>query len=245
MKKQRRYSWIPDLPDVRDHLAPFEIKARPTQADLRHHCSPVEDQGNLGSCTGNAIVGNLEYLEWRDGKHINLSRLWVYYQERVIEHTVKQDAGASIRDGVKSVAKLGVCTEKLWPYAIAKFANRPSAKSYSDAATRKISEYIRVANLDSMLQQLAQGVPVIFGFTVYESFESAEVAKTGVVPMPGPSERLLGGHAVLAVGYDDGEQRVLTRNSWGKSWGMGGYFTLPYAYLNDRNLSDDFWSVRK
>jgi C1A family cysteine protease len=101
-----------------------------------------------------------------------------------------------------------------------------------------------VRSLPQLRGCLAEGFPFIFGFTVYESFESDAVASTGVAPMPGPGERVLGGHAVLAVGYDDADQRFLVRNSWGTKWGNGGYFTMPYAYLTERNLSSDFWTLR-
>lgn len=245
---KHRYNWIPDLPDIRDHTYAVSRTAaavRPQKVDLRKFCSPIEDQGDIGSCTGNAIVGALEFLEWKAGKHVDLSRLWVYYQERVIERDVRQDSGAMIRDGVKSCAKLGVCTEALWPYDTGKFAKKPPLVAYTDAGNRKIREYVRVVDLPSMLARLAEGFPVVFGFTVYESFESDSVARTGFVNLPGQNEAMLGGHAVLAVGYDDKMQRVTARNSWGPKWGMAGYFTLPYAYLNNRNLSDDFWTIRK
>lgn len=240
-----RYDWIPDLPDIRDLTYTVTRRTvRPKKVDLRKHCSPVEDQGDLGSCTGNAIVGALEYLT-PGKKLINLSRLFVYYQERVIEGDVGQDNGAQIRDGVKACAKVGVCSEQLWPYDIGRFAEPPTPAANADAATRKIKEYVRVVGLNSMLQRLSEGFPVIFGFSVYESFESDQVASTGTVPMPSKNEQLLGGHAVLAVGYDEASKRVTVRNSWGLDWGKKGYFTMPYAYLADRNLSDDFWTIRK
>ena len=264
----RRYDWIPDLPDKRDRIysAVVSPSALPAHVDLRPHCSPVEDQGNLGSCTANAIAGAIEFLEEPAQLNtsgvgeamvaalrtvasppiVDASRLFIYYNERVIEHTVSQDAGAMIRDGVKSCAQTGWCNEKLWPYKIGLFAAHPPSAAYNDAAKRKISSYQRVADLNSMKSTLATGFPVIFGFTVYESFESQAVAATGVVPMPNlTKERVLGGHAVLCVGYDDPTQRIIVRNSWGESWAMAGYFTMPYAYITDKSLSDDFWTIRK
>jgi C1A family cysteine protease len=176
---------------------------------------------------------------------LDLSRLFVYYNERVMEGTVRQDAGASIRDGVKTLVKLGVCTEPLWPYNIARFRSKPPVKCFKDGLTRKVTSYSRINTLADMRNCLAALFPFVFGFSVYDSFESDAVASTGIVNLPGKGEKLLGGHAVLCVGYDDTTQRFLVRNSWGSGWGQGGYFTIPYAYLTDRNLSDDFWTIRK
>ena len=243
----RNYGWKPDIPDVRDHLfvAQRAFSDLPMAVDLRQFCSPVEDQGSLGSCTGNAIAGALEYLDRKAGHPIDVSRLYIYYQERKIEGTLKQDAGAMIRDGIKACAAVGVPMESLWPYIVAKFSSKPPKAADTDAAQHKITAYRRVTSLDDVLHCLADGNPVVFGFSVYESFESVVVEKTGIVPMPSKTERLLGGHAVLAVGYDQATQRLIVRNSWGSSWGQGGYFTLPYGYVTNRNLSDDFWVVTK
>jgi C1A family cysteine protease len=249
MKKEtvmKRYNWEPDLPDQRDYAYKPTVGAIPRKMDLRKLCSPVEDQGNLGSCTGNALVGAMEVLE-NLGKttFVDLSRLFVYYNERVIEGTVRQDSGAMIRDGVKTLAKMGVCKEQLWPYNIAKFKSKPTKGCFSEGLSRKVSVYSRLETTDDMRNCLASGFPFVFGFSVYDSFESDEVAKTGTVPMPGKKEKLLGGHAVLAVGYDDDSKRFIVRNSWGSGWGDKGYFTIPYAYLANRNLSDDFWQIKK
>lgn len=243
------YGWQPDLPDHRDFLyvqvLPVLVTLPPS-VDLRPTCSPVENQGQLGSCTANALAGALEFLERKDNvKFVDLSRLFIYYDERVLEHTIKSDSGAQIRDGIKTLAKQGVCPEKEWPYNIAKFAVKPTTACYKDALKHQINSYHRIVTLNEMKTCLADGFPFVFGFTVYESFESPEVAQSGVVNMPLSGERVLGGHAVLAVGYDDSQKRFTVRNSWGTSWGQKGYFTLPYEYLEDRNLSDDFWSIRR
>jgi C1A family cysteine protease len=243
------YGWVPDLPDQRDILY-TAVRALPavlpSAVDLRPLCSPVEDQGNLGSCTGNALAGALEFLEKKDKiKFIDLSRIFIYYNERVIEHTVKSDSGAMIRDGIKTLKKQGVCSEKKWPYVISKFAVKPSPACYKEGLEHQIISYQRILTLDQMRDCLAEGFPFVFGFTVYQSFEWQQVAKTGIVQMPQSDERVVGGHSVLAVGYNDAEQRFIVRNSWGRDWGMKGYFTMPYAYLSDRNLSDDFWVIRR
>ena len=245
-KLPNKYQWLPDLPDFRDFkysLVPIVV---PHKADVLPVCSPVEDQSTLGSCTGNALVGGMECLENIQKKpFVDLSRLFIYYNERAIEGSISQDSGASIRDGIKSLAAQGVCTESLWPYNIAKFKNKPTPACYTEALSRKISLYMRLSTLADMKNCIAAGFPFVFGFSVYTSFESAQVAKTGIVNLPVVGEKLLGGHAVLAVGYDDASNRFLVRNSWGASWGQKGYFTIPYTYLTNTNLADDIWTIRK
>jgi len=244
--KNRRYDWQPDLPDHRDHvfMAPRATKL-PRAVDLSPRCSPVEDQGDLGSCTANALAGALEFLENLDGiSFTDISRLFLYYGERRLEHTVKQDAGAQIRDGVKWLQKFGVCSEDIWPYDIAKFAKTPPSRAFKDALTRRITRYQRITSLDALRACLAAGFPGVFGFTVYDFFESDTMARTGILAMPKPDEKCLGGHAVLAVGYDDDRKLVKVRNSWGSNWGQKGYFWMPYDYIASPKLADDFWTIR-
>ena len=196
------------------------------------------------SCTGNALAGALQFLEKKDKVlYIELSRLFVYYDERVEENTINIDSGAQIRDGIKTLAKLGVCSEICWPYNIQNFAVQPGHNCYREAANHRILSYYRINTLDEMVHCLNSGYPFVFGFSVYDSFESEEVANTGIVNMPTGNEQLLGGHAVMAIGYDMNKKRFLVRNSWGINWGQQGYFTIPYDYLENRNLSDDFWCI--
>lgn len=245
------FGWTPDLPDHRDFLyaAPTPILRRiPAKADLRAKCpKEIYDQGQLGSCTGNAIAAAVEFdlMRQRPRKVFTPSRLFIYYNERAIEHTINQDSGAQIRDGIKSVAKLGACPEREWPYDISQFTEKPSSACYTDARKNLVKLYQRlVPDLNTMKGCLADGFPFVFGFTVYKSFMSASVRRTGNVPMPTTAEKSIGGHAVLAVGYDDATRRFTVRNSWGKAWGKGGYFFMPYAYLLDDNLAADFWTIR-
>lgn len=250
IRKIRRYGWTPDLPDHRDQVysAPLaQLGPLPKSVDLTSGCPPVYDQGQLGSCTANAIGGALEFdqLKQKLTDVFVPSRLFIYYNERVVEGTVGSDSGAQIRDGIKVVAKQGGPHETLWPYVISKFTAKPSTAAYQDAAKHPAVLYQRlVQTIDQLKGCLATGYPFVFGFSVYESFESPGVAKSGHAPMPAPHEKLLGGHAVLAVGYDDAKKWFIVRNSWGPKWGMAGYFTLPYDYLLNGNLSDDFWTIK-
>jgi C1A family cysteine protease len=248
-RKIKGYGWNRDMPDGRDLMygAPPEVVTQlPTKVDLRSQCPEVYDQGQLGSCTANSIGGALEFDQIKEGEQsFTPSRLFIYYNERVIEGTVNSDSGAQIRDGVKSVNQLGAPPETDWSYDIAKFADKPPQQAFDDAAKHKSILYQRVTQtLPQLKGCLAAGYPFVFGFTVYESFESQQVASTGEAQMPKAGEKQLGGHAVMAVGYDEDQQRFIVRNSWGPGWGMNGYFTLPYPYLLQDTLSSDFWTIR-
>jgi C1A family cysteine protease len=248
-RKIQGYGWNPDLPDGRDlmYAAPPEVVTQlPPKVDLTPQCPPVYDQGQLGSCTANAIGAALEFDQMKQGEQaFTPSRLFIYYNERVIEGTVSSDSGAQIRDGVKSVNQQGAAPETDWPYDITKFADQPPQQAYDDAAAHASVLYQRLTQTLGQLKGcLASGFPFVFGFVVYESFESQQVAQTGVAPMPVAGEQQLGGHAVMAVGYDEGQQTFTVRNSWGTGWGMAGYFTLPYPYLLQHTLASDFWTIR-
>ncbi|HMH24365.1 MAG TPA: C1 family peptidase [Puia sp.] len=243
------YGWQPDLPDQRDliYSAPHvAAKKLPKSVDLRTHCPAVYDQGQLGSCTANAIGGAIEFDLMKQKAPVFMpSRLFIYYNERVIENTVSSDNGAQIRDGIKTVNQQGVCNERDWPYNTSEFAQKPHSTCYDQALKHKVLSYHRVTRSISQMEGcLADGFPFVFGFTVYESFEGDLVAKNGTLNMPAKSEKVVGGHAVLAVGYNDTQKRFIVRNSWSDSWGQKGYFTIPYDYLMNDNLSDDFWTVR-
>lgn len=242
----RIYGWIPSRPDHRDFLYK-DIQptiSLPKQIDLRNLCSTVENQGSLGSCTAQALVGNLELLEIKNNQvYKEMSRLFLYYNERLIIKTVQFDSGAMLRDGIKALAKAGCCSEREWGYDITKFTVRPPLKCYIEALHYKITSYFALQNHNELLTCLADGYPFVFGISVYESFESQEVAKTGIVPMPSLDERNLGGHAVCAVGYDIDRRWFIVRNSWGSEWGDGGYFYLPFQYVE--HLAADHWTIRR
>jgi len=258
------FGWRPDLPDARDHyfaVGPKTMGKLPPHVDLRPKCPPVYDQGQIGSCTANAIAAAVEMARKKAGQKPRFmpSRLFIYYNERVIEGTVNTDAGAQIRDGIKSIAKAGVCAEKLWPYDDtpassdgdiwpkgAKPATKPPKAAYDAALEHQAVQYQRVMPMLAQMKGcLAEGNPFVFGFTVYASLYDDKGAPRKNVPMPGPKDRMLGGHAVLCVGYDDATQHFVVRNSWGPKNQDKGYFYLPYSYLTDSDLSDDFWVVKQ
>ena len=225
----KRFGWTPDLPDARDYMysAPEAVLMKlPTKVDLRGTKMPkVYDQGELGSCTANAIGAAFEFGQIKQGETDFMpSRLFIYYNERAVEGTIDTDSGAMIRDGMKSVAKLGVCTEDTWPYDIPKFTREaaPRRRTRRRGSTRRSSTGASSASCTRCRAASRQGYPFVFGFSVYESFMSPDVAKTGKVPLPPRGEQLLGGHAVLAVGYDDSIQSFIVRNSWGPKWGDQG-----------------------
>jgi C1A family cysteine protease len=214
----------------------------PTKVDLRPKLPACYDQGNLGSCTANALCAAVVY----DNAAIKGSRLFLYYNERKIENTISQDAGAYLYDGVKALQTYGICPEAEWPYTISKFATKPTQNCYTDALKHKALTVNSIPNtLASMKNMLVAGFPFVIGFAVYSSFESNAVTKTGIVPMPKPNEQLLGGHAVLVCGYDDSRQKFIVRNSWGTAWGDKGYFYMPYAYFTDSNLVSDLWAITR
>lgn len=242
---KRKYSWIPELPDFRDLEFKIEApKILPPVVDLRNEYGLIYDQGSLGSCTANAIAMAFDFERAKQGSGPLLpSRLFIYYNERVMEGTVGYDSGAMIRDGIKSLAKQGVCAEKDWPYNPTRYTKKPSVKCFTEAKSYILKQYLSLTGVHDLKQCLADGFGFVFGFTVYESFESDEVARTGIVTIPQRREKILGGHAVYCVGYDDAKESFIVRNSWGEGWGDAGHFYLPYQYF-ERGLADDMWTLR-
>jgi len=246
----RKMGWKRDYPDFRDKVLAWprqKTENLPAKVDLRpkEHFH-IYDQGSLGSCTANAIGAAFHFDQIRQGiTDFTPSRLFIYYNERAMEGNIEQDAGAYIRDGIKSVNKLGVCNEHEWPYVESKFTHKPSKQSYEDALKTKATEYARVPQtLEDMKACLNEGYPFVFGFVVMSSFQFPNVAATGQMQMPGPYDFVMGGHAVQACGYDDKKQVFIVRNSWGKHWGDQGYFYMPYAYITNPGLAEDFWMIR-
>lgn len=253
-RTKARYGWVRDLPDVRDEklTAVNSFQAVPSEFALSADFMPaVRDQGNLGSCTAFALGGAMEFLLAREiakatpnVDRIIPSHLFVYYQERVLERTVNEDAGAMLRDGMKVLALWGAPDESVWPYDISKFTQKPPQPAYDAAHKARLSTYKSVPA--SAVKQAVYGYgPVCFGISVYESFESDEVARTGIVPVPSRSEQMLGGHAIWAWGWKviNGSTYIRCRNHWGSQWGDAGNFYLPEVYVTNADLADDFWSM--
>ena len=243
-----KYAWRPDIPDHRDrYFATPKGLVLPKTVSKIGTKNRIEDQGNLGSCTGNSSTSALEITL---GVDYQLSRLMAYYNARVIDGSVSEDAGAYIRSAIKGLVKTGVSTEDLWPYVVSKFKTKPTAKAYADAAARVAAsgniEYVRVSTLAQMKAALALRQPVVFGFVVPESFEN--LPKSCLLTLPAKNEAILGGHAVVAVGYSDKASKpyVWVRNSWGPEWGLNGYFKMTQDWFtNTRRLVDDLWVIRE
>jgi C1A family cysteine protease len=238
------FQWKPDKLDTRDYKYTVTQKASPNIVDLRAFCSPIENQGSLGSCTGQAIAGAIELLNKRNRKPTDVSRLFIYYYERLLLGTVNYDSGAYIRDGIKATNHYGASLESYWPYDIRKFRQEPISEAKTDALKRKVTRYERVNDFNGCINALSNGYPVIMGFRVYNSFMSKNVAKTGIMPYPNTKrERLLGGHAVLLVGYNKTKKVFIARNSWGTNWGDKGYFYMPFNIVKP-NMSSDYWIIK-
>jgi C1A family cysteine protease len=252
-----------DKRDSRDKLYHAHFRAQPQQplpskVDLMSNVPVILNQLDIGSCTAHGLAGNLHFLQVQElkakqlnqpqeyGTHFTpVSRMMIYAGERMIEGTLSSDDGAQIRDGVKYLANFGVCAESIWPYNKSLLHRQPSKAAIAAAATHKISSYYRLTSLDDMKHCLAAGFPFVFGSYLVESFESEQVAKTGIVPDPQPGDQEIGGHCMYVIGYDDEKQAFHVVNSWGKEWGDNGTCWMSYHYLSNPNLTDDIWTIRK
>jgi C1A family cysteine protease len=245
---KKRLGWRPDVPDARDYeYRPRALRRQSKIVDLRERFFKVWQQGDLGSCTAQTVAAACLYRDIydRDMSIVVPSRLFIYYMTRSIEGTINSDAGAEIRNSIKAVADFGYPTEEEWPYKIPEFKIKPPANAQRKAKKEKIKRYERVSREISHFRKLlGDGYPIALGFSVYESVYTKKVDKSGIIPLPKKGEKLEGGHAVLAVGYDDERKALIIRNSWGASWGQKGYGYIPYAFIENSGLSDDFWVIR-
>jgi C1A family cysteine protease len=250
-KHRHLRSWRPSPPDHRDLIMPDPTLAPtllvlPSVVDNRSLCSPVEDQGELGSCTANASTSAMEALYKKLGMPIiELSRLFVYYYTRKVEGTPPtEDSGAFIRDVMKALSKYGAAPEAIWPYDISQFSTNPTYAAVQAAHQHRATRYYRCPTLHSIKVALAHGFSAVGGFSVPTNMLSPECAQNGIVKMPGSGDRIEGGHAVHFVGYDDASALLTFQNSWGPGWGKQGFGFLPYGFV-DQKLADDFWSIRR
>ena len=227
-----KYNVRQDPSDWRD--LPYSFSRQPLResVDLRQWASPVESQGHLGSCTGNAVVGAYELLMNKEvpKQFVDLSRLFVYYNARLIENVINEDVGAYVRDAVKALQRYGICMESLWPYHIRDYTITPSISSYDDARHRNIKNYYRIHALEDTVDALNRDMPVVFSMKVYESFEELYDYGT-TAKMPAKGESPIGAHAMCFVGYDLNKKLLLARNSFGADWGMNGYCYIPFDYV--------------
>lgn len=244
----RRYGYRKDPDDSRDlkmKQVPFTIaESLPESVDLEQWCGPVKDQGSLGACTAFAGTGNLEYLFRRyNQKPLVFSPLFLYYMERKIDGDLGEgDTGSYGRTSCKAMNQYGVCLESVDGYDTSKFEVTPTDQMVKDASTRRSGAYHKLHGILDIKSCIASQYPVLVGFTVYDSFESNEVASTGIMPMPDTgSEMVLGGHEVLFIGYNDSKRAFKVRNSWGLGWGDLGNFWFPYQAVQDNDIFQDGW----
>jgi C1A family cysteine protease len=249
--RNRKYGWHPSTkpsPHPRYAMPAFHAAGQlPSSVDLAPECPAVYDQGDLGSCTANALAGLFQFLLIKLGLPSFVpSRLMIYWGERAIEGTKDQDSGANGDDGVTFLQTKGVCPESTWPYDTTKFTEMPPTIAWAEAYSHKLAEPVTIDNtiINEIKSCLATGYPIAFGFTAYSELESEKVATTGQLPMPTHGEQPIGGHEVLLVGYDDATQNFKVRNSWGPGWGLSGYFLMPYAYATNSKLASDFRSAK-
>jgi len=242
----RKYTWIRDSLDRRDtHLMFAHDPNLPSAVDLRPLCPLIYNQGPEGACVAHAIAAAMEFDLMKVKHDIMLSRQFIYYNARDLEGCTAMDNGCQLRDAITSVATLGACPEAEWAYTVDSYSIKPPEQAYVDGLKHKVVAYNRVGqSLGQMKCCLAAGYPFAFGMMCFESFEGDEFAQTGILNLPGANEECMGGHAILAVGFDDANQRFIIRNSWGAEFGLAGYFTIPFAYLLDPQLCTDFWTIR-
>ncbi len=253
IRQVKRYGALPDIPDQRDIWTTFPKTVEYYQtADLRktNLLPDVYDQGELGSSVAHALLAAYVFSLKKDGindgtnDETKFSPQFIYYNQRLISGTTECDTGSSIRDGIKVLERIGVCIEEQYPYDLNFFKDRPTDESYEFAYKNKHPvQYRRVRLLlEDIMKSISIKLPVLISFTVYESFQHPDVARTGIMPVPKPGEKIVGYHCVLIVGYDILKKYLLCRNSWGPNWGQGGYFWVPFSFVNSRNVSD-LWII--
>ena len=247
---KRNYGWKKSTPDKRDYklktVNPEIYKSIPKSDDLSKFVPEIYDQGQFGSCTGNSLTMADRIARIKQGLPDKaLSRLFVYANERIMEGTLNEDAGAQIRDGAKVLATMGIPDESAWPYTAENLLKKPSEEAYKEAVQDEVKTYLTVdQTLEEMKLCINEGYPFVFGVTIFAPFEGEEVARTGIVPMPKDTDEIVGGHAITCVGYDDDKRMFKVLNSWSSNWGDNGYCYFPYDYLTNPKLCSDLWTIR-
>lgn len=247
-KRDERDLWITFEEVVEGHQNCCETLSGGLKT-LRNFFPSVYDQGNLGSCTANAICGVFQFDEMmRYGmrlRKMNPSRLFLYYNERALHHTESSDSGASLRDGIKCASKYGICLENSWGYDVSKFTEKPPEHCYEEAKEQKAVQYYAVKQtVDQLTRCIDHDYAIVFGMVVFESF--LDTKSDGLVSMPDfQKEKILGGHALVITGYDASRSVFEIRNSWGTEWGKEGYGYVPYEYILDRRYASDFWCLQQ
>lgn len=263
--KDFRNDLFDEIKDIKNFAIHGEHKglvSLPRNLDLRALQSEVGNQGNTSSCTGNAIASAIEFLELSelkakvplsegneefDSNFEHISRLFIYYNERILEQDTNSDNGSTIFSGMKTLQKYGFCRESLWKFDPSKLSTKPDEACYQEAIKHNKVAYYQINSTEEKLQCLAQGYPFLFGFQCYESLMSDETMETGNIPLPKPNESCIGGHAILCTGYDQDKQVFYLKNSWGTGIGLNqsGYFTISFEYINNPNLADEFYTIRR
>lgn len=242
--------WQQDAAGVVDRsfsaLKVFRAGKIAASSDLSKLMPPIYDQGQTGSCTGNGVAAILDYAraKQRGASWIFPSRLFIYYEERVLEGTVNQDAGAQIRHGIDVITDIGACKESTWPYIESRFAVKPSSKSYVEAVSYQALHGYKVDFTDkrSIRIALTSGFPVVFGALLYPGIDKITY-RNATLEMPRKGERTVGGHCMVIVGHDNAKQLYKVRNSWGVAWGRDGHFWIPYDYIHSQKICGDFWVI--
>ena len=245
MRGRRLDGCLPPVDSPKDFRAVPNLQGLPRTVDLRPECTPVEDQGQVGSCTANAAVGALEFQRRREGKpNVDLSRLFVYYNSRKMTGRDREDCGATIAQCMAALLAFGTPAETSWPYDPGSVYTAPPPQVFDEALGNTPREYAKVEGLEHVKGALARHQPVVFGTSLPERcFE--EAGKTGVMPTPTAAEvedaAQRGGHAMLLVGYDAGARTFIVRNSWGPTWGQGGYCTMTFDTFEGTRAATTSW----
>ena len=242
----RQYGLWHDNADYRDHLltAPWKLSsAGPQHADISHEMGAAYDQLDTNSCAAQAVAKIMRHAA---KAQFDFSRNQIYWDARSFNHEETDDAGCGMRDAIDAVSKWGAADEVYWPFTKENLLHAPSHAARNNAA--RLADYAKLyarvtPSLDILTSIISGGEPFVFGMAVYESFEGSKVAKTGIMEMPTQGQRMLGRHAVTGTGFDHDVRQIKVLNSWGQDWGENGFFFMPFDYILNSSVCDDFWVI--